>query len=640
MRVASLARASGAAPVVPVVPVVPVAVVASGGTRLGAGLHLLPTARTRAPLRFALARIAARLIATRAWERLGFARLADYARERTGLSARQLQDLAHTSVRLEALPAIEAALAAGRLGWSQARLVARVAKPEDEQRWITLARSVRVRELEHAVRAVDRGSLEGDGLETDEDGGDAARKVGVVVRCTPRVRAKFHAARALARRVAGEALPIWACMEAVTAEVLCALPVGAATEGDETDCVSAGEGGASWAERGTEWAGRAMQGPAEQPEETCGDEPAPVAANVCATQGAAGVDPLLVGLETADAFELDARLRRAVAQEQRLDAELAPFLAEVARSRAHLRYGFTSLELLARERLGLSPRKVRALLRIERVAAGCPALRAAFRSGHVSWVQVHAILPVLLMDGSTHSRVQWIEHAAQVSVRRLEGDVDRALSGGQLDLQSDQQSDLRPDIRSDLKPDRQACARSRALDATQSEPEAEPETARFFFNAPPDVARLFRAVVCSVRRHVERATGHLPSEGDAVEWMFEHAFEAWGANDRRVRREHRVFERDGWRCTVPGCASYRNLHDHHIVFRAAGGSDDLANRTTLCAWHHLRGVHAARVGCHGTAPGALVFELGLRPGREPLLRYAPGERLTIAAIVSGHSRLQ
>ncbi len=233
MRVAALARPGGAAPVV-------LGGNRPGGTRLGdtrrgVGLHLLPTARTRAPLRLALARIAARAIATRAWERLGFARLADYARERTGLSARQLQDLAHTSARLEGLPATNAALAAGCLGWSQARLVARVATPEDEARWIAFARSVSVRELEHAVRAVDRGSLEGGGLETDEDGADATFKVGVVVRCTARVRAKFHAARALARRVAGEALPNWACMEAVTAEALSALPVGAALKGDEND---------------------------------------------------------------------------------------------------------------------------------------------------------------------------------------------------------------------------------------------------------------------------------------------------------------------------------------------------------------------------------------------------------------------
>jgi len=173
------------------------------------------------------------------------------------------------------------------------------------------------------------------------------------------------------------------------------------------------------------------------------------------------------------------------------------------------------------------------------------------------------------------------------------------------------------------------CAQSRDAGADMSIG-AEPETARFFFAAPPDVARLFQAVVCSVRRHVELATGRLPSEGSAIGWMFDHAFEAWGANDPHVRREHRVFERDGWRCTVPGCSSYRNLHDHHIVFRAAGGSNELGNRTTLCAWHHLRGVHAARVRCSGTAPDGLSFELGLRAGRAPLLCFAPGERLADA----------
>jgi hypothetical protein len=539
-------------------------------------LHAFSKARTRGPLRLAVGRIAARLIEVRAWERLGFARLADYGRERAGLSARQLQDLAHTSERLSALAGVEAALAAGRLGWSQARLVARVATPEDESRWIAFARAVRVSELEHAVRAVDRGSLEGAGLETDEDGCDATFKVGVLVRCTPRVRAKFHAARALARRVAGEALANWACMEAVAAEALSGLPIGAAPEACEGGCAVAGEGGS--------------QRPSNPSGVAWGEEAVLEPANLCAIQGGDWVAPLLADLESADTFELDARLRLAVAQEQRLDAELAPFAA-----------------IVLPERLGISPRKARALRRIERAAAGCPELRAAFRSGRLSWVQVQAILPVLFLEGSRRSRAWWIEHAARVSVRRLYDDVDHALSGGESDWQTNGQT----------------CAQGKDAEATH----AEPETARFFFAAPPDVARLFHAVVCSVRRLVERATGRLPSEGAAIEWMFDHAFEAWGARDRRVAREHRVFERDGWRCTVPGCSSYRNLHDHHIVFRGAGGSDDLGNRTTLCAWHHLRGVHAARVSCRGSAPGGLVFELGLRPGREPLLRYSAGEVL-------------
>lgn len=111
--------------------------------------------------------------------------------------------------------------------------------------------------------------------------------------------------------------------------------------------------------------------------------------------------------------------------------------------------------------------------------------------------------------------------------------------------------------------------------------------------------------------------------------MLEHAADAWMPAEGRVRAAHRVFARDGWRCTAPGCSSYRALHDHHIVFRSAGGSNDLDNRATLCVWHHLRGVHAGVVRRVGKAPHALRFELGLRGGMAPLLPFGPGERLEL-----------
>jgi hypothetical protein len=95
--------------------------------------------------------------------------------------------------------------------------------------------------------------------------------------------------------------------------------------------------------------------------------------------------------------------------------------------------------------------------------------------------------------------------------------------------------------------------------------------------------------------------------------MLEHALESWGSH-RPLPKKYRVFARDGWRCTVPGCTGYRNLQDHHIVFRSLGGSNDLANRTTLCVWHHLRAIHAGLARCMGQAPGRLRFALGLRQG--------------------------
>ena len=78
--------------------------------------------------------------------------------------------------------------------------------------------------------------------------------------------------------------------------------------------------------------------------------------------------------------------------------------------------------------------------------------------------------------------------------------------------------------------------------------------------------------------------------------------------------------RDGYRCTVPGCTARRRLESHHIVFRSRGGGDEAWNRTTLCWWHHHRGVHEGRVAIRGRAPDALCFDLGVG-------RFASGEFL-------------
>jgi hypothetical protein len=82
-----------------------------------------------------------------------------------------------------------------------------------------------------------------------------------------------------------------------------------------------------------------------------------------------------------------------------------------------------------------------------------------------------------------------------------------------------------------------------------------------------------------------------------------------------------IFARDEWRCAVPGCSSRRNLHDHHIVFRSHGGGNERDNRVTVCASHHLHGLHRGRVRARGTAPHDLIWEIGCRfDGEGPLAR--------------------
>jgi hypothetical protein len=64
-----------------------------------------------------------------------------------------------------------------------------------------------------------------------------------------------------------------------------------------------------------------------------------------------------------------------------------------------------------------------------------------------------------------------------------------------------------------------------------------------------------------------------------------------------------------------------------VVYRSRGGGNARDNRVTVCAWHHLRGIHQGRVRAWGTAPDDITWELGILPGYAPLLRLRGDEYL-------------
>jgi hypothetical protein len=542
------------------------------------------------PLRRVLAAIAERLIATRAHERLCYARLGDYARERTGRSARQLQELARVHRALAGLPALERALLANQLPWSKVRLIARVAIAEDEDAWISRARVVPTRQLECEVREASRSP-------EPEDAEEALPHTRIRVRCTPAVREKWELARELAERVAGQRLRAGEALELVAAEVFSAISIDPA-----------------FAERPDEPPG-ALHGDATA-SHTQSMEGSP-AARVRPRGLPRAIASLAAGLDAADAFELDRRLRLAIRLEQTLDAAIAPLLRRVTSPEYEWRGDYCALASYAREQLGMSASKARALLRLERAGDVCPELRDAYRSGRLSWVKAQCLLPLLLLDLDGEWRPSWVAWAERVSMRRLTEDVERALLLRASHDLAWERCKFHPERAQDpISPaERQLCAPDIDTEATQ----------QLAWRVPRDVAVLFTAVRETLRAKLKPERGHLPADGEVFDALLDCALLAWTLHDPRARRPDPVIERDGYRCAVPGCTSLRNLHDHHIVFRSRGGRDGMANRITLCAFHHQRCLHVGLMRISGQAPEGLVFELGLRSGASPLVRYRSGE---------------
>jgi hypothetical protein len=568
--------------------------------------------RERGPLRAVLARIAWRLIVVRAWEGIGYARLSDYAVERLGLSARWVRSLALVGEGFRVFPRLEEALLSGTLGFTKVRLLASLPRGEDEASWIARASRVTAEQLSKMVRAVDRGSIDAGLAEADEATGRVFE-----VRCSPDVRWQWYAARGAASRAAGRMLHLAEAAELIAAEVLSALPVDEEVEEEACD-----EADASWSRVGQ--GAEAGQGA----EDAAAPAPAEGATRP-SWRGYGVLEGLLVGLEQADAFELDDRFRRALSLEQRLDARIGPLLAVVWDRWVHRALGFPTREAYAREHLGMDPTRARALVRLERAAALSEPFARAYRTGALSWVKAGLLVPLVNADPLGRFMKDWVVWAERVTVRRLREDVEWALALEETDPVAFRQSGgLPPESREIGAPRREpgvdaAPQLEREIGAPPREATEETCSVRFF--GPADVVKLFRAVLCTVRRRMERDMGRLPTEGQALGAMLDHALTSWGALDGKVAPRHRVFDRDGWRCAVPGCTSMQNLHDHHIHFRSAGGSDALDNRVTLCAFHHLRGVHAARLRCVGRAPDGLTWQMGIRPGAAPLVAYRSGD---------------
>jgi hypothetical protein len=93
---------------------------------------------------------------------LGFKTMAEYTHRFAGFTPRQTRDMLQLGRKLRSLHLVAEAIDSGRLPWTKAREICRVATPEDQQEYIDLAQSVSRRTL-HEVLS---GRIEPTGEET------------------------------------------------------------------------------------------------------------------------------------------------------------------------------------------------------------------------------------------------------------------------------------------------------------------------------------------------------------------------------------------------------------------------------------------------------------------------------------------
>jgi hypothetical protein len=369
---------------------------------------------------------------------LGFSSLGAYVVERCERSVRWAEGARALARRLEALPELRRRVAMGNVSWSMAEVLARVATPADEARWLERAECRTVRQVRALV-----AEASGSGEDEDEDA-DVRLQCDASEACTltctvPREDAwLFEATRCLLEQL-GECSPV-AQSDALLAEaqstLLALLPRGVL---DLEGMPSGDAKQRCWLEQLRRWHAEAevlcesdilgglLSGRAAS------SEPAPALRSVV-IEAALGMASLsqASGMSsgtasgtsrTSSATMLDREVRALSTALARHELELSQLALRLHRADGWRRLGYASEAQYARERLGMSRSSLRArrtlALRLERL----PTVAAALAAAHIG---VEAALQ-LVRIATRKTEAAWVMRAQRRTIKHLREEVAAAL---------------------------------------------------------------------------------------------------------------------------------------------------------------------------------------------------------------------
>jgi hypothetical protein len=542
-------------------------------------------------------------------------------------------------------------LAMGRISWSKAELLARVARPESESYWLELARCSTLRELQGEVKKA-RKLDDGEAALTEE------REATGVLTCTLNWEDAWllEATRVLLEQFGtrGAEEQIEALLAEGQGALLAALP---AEEIDLEGLESAEAAQRRWREQLASWRNEA-EARCESRIRALVLERAADAGDV-AQQAAQGAGSL-AGWRSG---ELDAEVRRLAAALAGHELKVSRLLWRFHRADGWRRLGYATETQYARERLGLSRSSVSARRSLALRLEALPQVAQALSRAEIG---VEAALQ-LVRIATPRTEPMWLERAGQRTIKHLREEVSAALVAVRLSGDADCPPPRDEELEEFQELER-AVLSGRVLGGTPNR--LQPDCGAELVDEPPDGSRRtssrrpWREMLSSLTAWLEQgalrhavqmsapnSTGapskSVRSAGRVeVRWRVSLGLRTWWhALEARARRflprgmswvkflcltfwrawQHlvgvevawgQVYLRDRCRCSSPVC-NRRDVTPHHLRFRSAGGGDEDDNMVSLCTWCHLFGVHGGRIRATGRA-GKICWELGAREA--PCLR--------------------
>ena len=543
--------------------------------------QLARAARKSGPLRYALGLGLNALAECDGHAALGFTSIDDYARERCEYGSTAIGQARRLAQKTASLPQLRAALVSGRIGWSMATEVARVATPETEGRLLELAAYCTVARFKVQMKT-----------EAVTDPDDTFLAAPDPDLCTLTLTENhedallFECAHLLARHLGASTMNgvVEALVGEATSSLMPLLPRGAAAPRDLAPSLDAQN---AYIRQRNEWR--------DEAERRCESRiprwPADFVQDDVPTDFA------------GDAESIDANLRSICAALQERDVLIGNLANRFWAADGWRRLGYATANQYARERLHMSLSSVKAKRWLAQRLRELPHLNRAFQEHHIGYEAARFVARI----ATPTTDAAWAERAVHRTLVHLEEDIRAA----GLVARVCQKSDVAPPDAAEVN-DLRALETRVVTGAVFNETEASQKSAtetiaaieaafyaarhtpRHLRSLGRDTLRLrvepeMRAAFRGLERLFER---HRPAGMTFLRFACQALIDTHAHELPDVAYRH-IYARDGLRCTNPFCRR-RDCTPHHVRFRAHGGDDSDDNVITLCTRCHLDGVHGGR----------------------------------------------